>query len=266
MRVSSDLKIPLFRLPLWILTSLLIAFLSLPSVYILLWSIKGTSNIGEFGAASSRWYSAVFHSPDWIYAIIYSIIVAVVSSSIAVISTLLYFYFSMWHRRAYQSLGFLLLLGPLFFPTIVYALALKIAFNSLGFPEWLPLTIGHTILMFPVLYFLFESSNEFIKIEWVFSAVTMGASHTETILKVFGPLLKRQIITAFGIGLLLSFDEIVVASTIIDGARVTVPKKMWDVVNRDMDPTPAVIATLVLGTTILAIAVLRIVRQIRNRH
>ena len=263
---GKSLEVPLLSVPTWVFAGLLLIFVSLPSAYLFLWSVKGTSNVGVLGPFTLHWYSVVFHNPDWGYAAGYSILIALVSSTLSLSSTLMYFYFSIWHRRIYQSFGYLLLVGPLFFPTIVYGLALRIAFNSHGFPEWLPLIVGHTILMFPILYFLLESSNEFIQIEWIFSSVTMGASHWETIRYVVAPLLKRQILTAFGIGILLSFDEIVIASAVIDGSRVTIPKKMWDVVNRDMDPTPAVIATLVLATTMLILVVFRTSQRLREKY
>jgi ABC-type spermidine/putrescine transport system permease subunit II len=242
---------------MWIASIVIIVFVSLPSVYICVWSFKGTTTVGILGPASYRWYDSVFHNIGWAYAALYSIVVATISSALAVSAGLLYFYFSMWHRRYYQTIGYLTLIGPLFFPAIVYGLALRMTLNSHSCPEWLGLIIGHTLLMLPVLFFLLESSNEFVQIEWIYSSATMGASHWEIIRNILAPLIKRPLLTAFGIGMLMSFDEIVIASAVIDSAHVTVPKKMWDVVNRDMDPTPAVIATLLLAVAFIALVLSR---------
>jgi len=137
-------------------------------------------------------------------------------------------------------------MGPLFLPSVVYALALRLTFNANGWPELVPLLVGNVILLFPVQYLLLESANELIKIEWVFGAASMGASHSEILWRIVRPVLRKVLLSSFGIGFLLSFDETVVAVFVIDSANATVPKRMWDAISRDMDPSPAVMSVLVL--------------------
>ena len=230
-----------------------VSFLCLPSLYVIIWSFFGTSTIGTLGAFSLRWYEAIFTSRAWIESFAYSTVLAIISSLIATLSAVLYFYFSIWYQRVYQTLGYVLTVVPLFFPSVIYALALKVTFSPIGTPEWLPLVIGHVVLLIPIQYFLIESSNEQIKIEWIQGAATMGATHREIIRQIVFPLLRRPVFISFGIGLLFSFDEIVIASIIIDSSSTTVPKKMWDTINRNMDPTPAVVATVILFVSICVI-------------
>ena len=223
-----------------------VLLLCLPSMYVIIWSIFGTSTVGILGDFTFRWFKVILTSYDWLKSFLYSIVLAISSSFIATITAVLYFYFSIWYRRIYQTVGYILFLGPLFFPTVVYALALKITFGLLITSEWIQLAIGHITLLLPILYFLIESSNELIKIEWIYGSAIMGSSHREILLHIVYPILKKPISITFGVGILFSFDEIVLASLIIDSANTTVPKRMWDTINRQMDPTPAVIATILL--------------------
>jgi len=253
MEPTSAIRLPLLKPVLWVISVVVLLFLLLPSVYVIVWSVKGTSTVGTLGVFSTKWFALIFESTDWRDSFVYSVFIAFVSSSVATISALLYFYFSLLYRRAYQFLGFILCLGPIFFPSVVYALSLRVTFGSFGSPEWLPLIVGHISLLMPIQYFLIESSNELIKIEWIYGAATMGSTHREVLREIVFPLLSKPIFIAFGIGLLFSFDEIVIASLIIDSANSTIPKRMWDTINRQMDPTPAVVATVILLLSVILI-------------
>jgi len=257
MRFNKHFDLPALRAVLLVISVSLVIFVSLPTLYLVIWSVKGTSNVGTFGSFTTQWYSLILSSKQWRWAFLYSIIVALVSSSISVISALLYFYYSMWFRNIYQSVGYLLLIGPLLFPTIIYGLALRTILNANGFPELSSLIIGHTMLMFPVQYFLLESSNESVRIEWIFSAATMGAGHREIIWRILRPVLRGPILVSFAIGFLISFDEIVIATFVIDSASVTIPKRMWDAINYNMDPSPAVVGTLILLFSLSSIILYR---------
>jgi len=230
-----------------------LVFLLLPSIYLFMWSVMGTGTVGILGHPTSRWFVQIVRDPGWWKSFGYSIVLALLSSTLSLVSCLLYFYFSIWRKRAYQAVGYGLLVGPLVLPTVVYALALRIAFSSHGSPEYLPLVLGHIALLYPVQYFILESGNELLKTEWIYASATLGASHSETITRVLWPVLRTPISLAFGIGLLFSFDEVVVAVFVIDSATATVPKKMWDSINRQMDPTPAVIATLLFLLTVMTV-------------
>lgn len=245
---------PFIKYLLWFFCTIVLLFLSLPSLYVVLWALRGTSTVGELGEFTSMWFAQMFlGSTTWWISFGYSLLIAIVASACATILALLYFYFSLQYHGAYQALGFILSLGPIVFPSIVYALALKTTCTSIGFPEWATLTLGHIVLLIPILYFLIESSNELLNIEWIHSAATMGSSHREILREIVFPILKRPILVTFGIGLLFSFDEIVIASIVIDSANSTVPKRMWDAINRNMDPTPAVVATIILFLSLIII-------------
>ena len=253
MNNSLEIRTTRLKYVLWPLTIVSLLLLCIPSLYVIIWSLKGTSTVGTLGESTFDWYKTIFTSYDWGKSFLYSFLLAISSSLVATTSAVLYFYFSLWYRRAYQTIGYILSIGPLFFPSIVYALALKVTFGPLAAPEWIPLIVGHVVLLVPIQYFLIESSNELIKIEWIFGAATMGATHREILWQIIYPLLKKQIFISFGVGILFSFDEIVLASLIIDSSNATVPKRMWDTINRHMDPTPAVVATIVLFISITTI-------------
>jgi ABC-type spermidine/putrescine transport system permease subunit II len=240
---------------LTVIVLLVVVFLGLPSVYVVMWSLFGTSSVGQLGAFSLRWYGGVLGNRDWLTSITYSLVLAGASASISLLCAVLYFYYGLWFKRTYQTIGYLMLSGPLLFPLIVYGLSLRMTFNASGTPEWVALLLGHTALAFPIQYLLLESYNEAVRLEWVWSAATMGGSHREILWKTLIPNMAGPLFLAFGMGFLFSFDEIVVATFVIDSALATVPKRLWDSINRSMDPVPAVIGTLMLGVTIALIII-----------
>jgi len=82
----------------------------------------------------------------------------------------------------------------------------------------------------------------------------LGASPFQTTLRITLPIIRPGIISAALFAFMFSFDEIVVAIFICGTRTETLPKRMWDSLTYEMEPTLPAISTLILIATIIVFA------------
>jgi len=229
------------------LSAAILFFLLFPVLYAFIWAITGRSGYVSLGDEFTlKWFKEVYTDADWLGAIWHSFVTGILSSSVSLVLVLLYYYYSLWYRKVYKLIGYVLVVVPLFFPLIVYALALKMVSRELAIAEPVSIIVGHIVVIMPIQYLILEGSSEKLKMDWLHSSIVMGATTIEVIRKIVVPNISVTLLIAFGCGFLYSFDEIVISNFIIDSGNVTVPKKIWLAYARDIDPSASVVYSSVL--------------------
>ena len=208
---------------------------------------------------SLRWYQAFFGDPRWMEAMATSTIVAVVSSMLALVLGGLAAYGlgrGSLRGRDWAEGNFM---APLIVPTIIVAIALYLGLARIGLlGSWLGLVVAHTVLNVPlVMMVLGVAIREFdLRIEQV--AWSLGASWGRTIVKVVLPNLAPSVFAAWIFAFIGSFDEVIVTS-FIAGKYETVPKKMFNELILEVNPTITAVATLLIALTVLALAAVALI-------
>jgi putative spermidine/putrescine transport system permease protein len=75
------------------------------------------------------------------------------------------------------------------------------------------------------------------------AALGLGASRWQAIRRVTLPEIRPSIVTAAVLAFITSFDELVVAM-FLAGPQMTLPKKMFDNIRMEIDPTIAAVSVL----------------------
>jgi putative spermidine/putrescine transport system permease protein len=75
------------------------------------------------------------------------------------------------------------------------------------------------------------------------AAEGLGASRLQALRRVTLPILRPSLVSAGLLAFISSFDEVVVA-LFLSGARMTLPKKMFDNVLMEIDPTIAAVSVM----------------------
>jgi ABC-type spermidine/putrescine transport system permease subunit II len=264
------LKIPVLRAVLWLLIVFICLLVVLPSIYLVLWAFAGTETVGVLSPHMSlQWFRRILSDRDWQISLAYSICLAAGASGVGCTVLLFHFYFMRFSTPFFDRLSYVSVLVVVLMPAVAYALALRIVGGLLHVPETELLAAGHLVLVLPLQFFVLESKQEAVNTNLLFAASTLGASHLRSIRFVYFPLMSEALWGAFIVGFFLSFDELVIATFVIDSSFATVPKKLWDQVNRSMDPSPAVISCLAAGaylTTVILVFVLQKLRRFRRAH
>jgi ABC-type spermidine/putrescine transport system permease subunit II len=208
---------------------------------------------------SLRWYETFFGDPRWMDAMWTSTVVAVVSSVAALLLGGLAAYGlrrGTFKGRDWAEGNFM---APLIVPTIIAAIALYLGLARIGLlGSLVGLVVAHTILNVPlVMMVMGVAIREFDpRIEQV--AWSLGASWSYTVRKVMLPNLAPSVFAAWIFAFIGSFDEVIVTS-FIAGKYDTVPKKMFNELILEVNPTITAVATLLIGLTVLALAAVAVI-------
>ena len=212
---------------------------------------------------STRWFDNYFSRPDWVRPTITSFEVAVVAMVLATFAGTLaaigVVRGSFRGKKAMLSL----LLAPLIVPIIVLAVALYYEFARYGLiGTRTGLVLAHTVLAIPYVVIVVSAALERIDFSLEQAAWTLGAGRIAAFWKVSFPLLRPAVIVAALFAFLASFDELVIAIFISGTHATTLPKRMWDGIREEIDPTTAAVAVLLI---VLSMAFLFAAELLRRR-
>jgi ABC-type spermidine/putrescine transport system permease subunit II len=208
---------------------------------------------------SLRWYETFFGDPRWMDAMWTSTLVAVLSSVAALVLGSLAAYGLRRGSFAGRDWAEGNFMAPLIVPTIIVAIALYLGLAKIGLlGSFIGLVAAHTVLNVPlVMMVMGVAFREFdLRIEQV--AWSLGASWGYTVVKVVLPNLAPSVFAAWIFAFIGSFDEVIVTS-FIAGKYETVPKKMFNELILEVNPTITAVATLLIGLTVLALAAVTVI-------
>lgn len=204
---------------------------------------------------SLRWYLAFLNDSTWIDATLRSLKVATATMLLStVLGTMLSFSLV---RGRYPGKAFVnqLSLMPLIVPVIVYSIAVYGWFGKLQLiGEWPAIVLGHTVHAIPFVVIVVTAALRTFDIGQEHAAMSLGASKARAIWHVTLPQVRPSIVSAAFLAFISSFDELVVAM-FLGGSNMTLPKKMFDNIVNEIDPTIAAVSVLqvVLVTTVLVV-------------
>jgi ABC-type spermidine/putrescine transport system permease subunit II len=235
---------------------LLFAFLLLPMVIVALLSFSASPYlVFPPPGFSLRWYHAYFADPIWVDATIRSVKVAVATMvGSTVLGTLLAFSLV---RGRYPGRAVVdqLSIAPLVVPTIVYSVAIYSLFAQLKLiGEWPAIALAHTVHTLPFVVLIVGAALRTFDIAQEQAAIGLGATRLQAILRVTLPQIRPALVSAAFLVFIASFDELVIAM-FLSGSRMTLPKKMFDNIMNDIDPTIAAVSLLQIGLVVIALAV-----------
>src|SRR5882757_314191 len=94
------------------------------------------------------------------------------------------------------------------------------------------------------------------------AALSLGATPTGTFFQVTLPLIRPGVLAGALFAFITSFDELVVALFISGSGAVTLPRRMWDDLLYQIEPTIAAVSTL---TIVLSVALMGCAHMLRKR-
>jgi len=239
-----------------VLSICLIIFLLAPFLVLIPMSF-GSADIAEFPprSFSLEQYKRFLESRPWVQALFTSLRVAVATMALStVLGTLAAFGIVRGRFRGLAAIS-ALLIAPRFVPIIITALAyyaFLVQVRLIGTESGL--ILAHTILACPYVVIIVASNLRGFDRSLEQASRIMGANPLQTTLRITLPLIRPGVISAALFAFMFSFDEIVVAIFVCGTRTETLPKRMWDSLTYEMEPTLPAISTLILVATILVFA------------
>ncbi len=193
---------------------------------------------------SWQWYESYLNDPAWIQATITSVKVAFGTTVLAtILGTLAAFSLV---RGSYPGRAWVdrLVAAPIIVPNIIIAVALYglfARFKLIG--EWYGVMLGHTIYAIPFVVLVVGAALRTFDANQEQAAMGLGASRLKAVWKVTLPQIRPSIVSAAFLAFITSFDELIIA-LFTSGVNATLPKKMFENIIFEIDPTIAAVSVL----------------------
>ncbi len=204
---------------------------------------------------SMRWYIAYIEDPAWIASTLRSLKIGAATMVLAsFIGTLLSFSLVRGRYPGKTIVNQLSLL-PLIVPLIIYSIAVYGLFaqwHLIG--HWQAIVLAHTVHAIPFVVIIVTAALRTFDINHENAAMSLGASRAQAIWRVTLPQIRPSLISAAFLAFISSFDELIIAM-FLGGSNMTLPKKMFDNIMNEIDPTIAAVSVLqiILVTVILLV-------------
>jgi spermidine/putrescine transport system permease protein len=251
---------------------LFLIFLYLPTVMLTIFSFNDSTQVAfPLSGFTADWYTAAFENDQVRKAFWASIRVAGGTAVVATAIALLVSYALARRRLRLKAVVSAFVLVPLVVPTVVLGIALLILFrpNNPVIPIPLGLwavLIGHVVFALPFCVLLLLPRIASIDRRIEEAAFDLGASWLTTFRRIILPLITPALISALLIAFVVSIDEVVVASFLVQD-QVTYPVYLYSGLRVSGQTSVLMpIATVMIVVSFLIVLVAEIVRRVGERR
>jgi putative spermidine/putrescine transport system permease protein len=200
------------------------------------------------------WYEHYLTDTAWMAATGLSLRVAAVTTLGAVVLGTLGAIGLVRITSARKDLLYLMILSPLIVPVIVSAVAIYFLFVQLRLVgSFWAFVLAHTVLAIPVVVMVVAAALRRVDESLERAATILGATRTRAFLAVTLPIIRPSIIAGGLFAFITSFDEIVMALFLAGTTSSTLPKKMWESLRFQIDPTISAVSTLLVVLSLVVL-------------
>ncbi len=248
------------NLPAILYVVLLYGFIFLPVAVLVLFSFQDSRvPIPPFNGPSLKWYAAVFSDARMMDALGNSVVVALLSSGVAVTLGFLAAYALARHRVPLGGLIQGFLTAPLTVSYLIIAMGLLITFNALGVPKsLLTIGIGHVVINLPLCFAIIYSQMGAHQVNVERAARDLGAAEWQVLLLVTVPMLWPALFASFFLSITFSWDEFIIAF-MVSRFDVTLPVEIWSMLRSGLNPKTNAIGSFVFLISVATVLVLELI-------
>jgi len=235
-----------------------LAFLYLPLAVVVLFSFNATNSAASFTGVSLRWYRQLMGNEQILSAFSNSMVLAIVSSLIALAIGCVIGYGMYRHRH--RKLGWLIVLIylPIVLPDIVFGIS-EMAFfvqihrlTGLLQPGLGTMIIAHVTFQIPFVALIVYSRFVGLDPTLFEAAKDLYATPLKRVVHFMLPTIKPALISAFFLSFTLSVDDFVISFFTSGPESATLPIYIWGAIKKGVSPEINAIATLMIAAVAIA--------------
>lgn len=244
---------------------LILLFLYLPIFFVILYSFNESRTTAVWGGFSLKWYEELFRDRNLLEALGNSLVLGVISCvTAAVIGTLGAVGMAKSHLKTKGIVEYVARL-PIMIPEIILGMVFMAFFSLLNLPfGMVTLVIAHTAFCVP--YILMTVKARLVGMDPALeeAARDLGASSARAFVDIVLPLLLPGVLSGSLLAFAMSLDDVVI-SIFVNGPRVnTLPIKVYTQMKFGVTPEINALCTLMLGATLLVLAIWAIVKKLHR--
>lgn len=252
---------------LWVLVAVILIYLVFP-VFIVVPVSFSSAKYLQFPPPgwSLQWYQNYLDRPGWVPATFVSLRVAVITTILATTLGTAASLALVRGRFPGKSAVNSFIVSPLVVPGIIVAIGIyffyaqvKLVGNPLG------LALAHTALALPFVVTNVTATLHGFDERLEYAAMNLGANRWQTFWRVTLPLIRPGVFAGALFAFITSFDELIVALFVSGTGAVTLPRKMWDSLRQEIDPTIAAVSSVLIGVSIVLLFTVEMLRQRTER-
>jgi putative spermidine/putrescine transport system permease protein len=213
-------------------------------------------------ALSLQWFARFFGNLQWQRALLSSLVIGAIA---CVVSTTIGFFAAYAFLRVEfrgKKLLLSVMLTPVIVPSIITAIAMYYLAGKLGLiGNVLWLGLCHAVIAMPIVLLILLAALRAVDPNLERAALGLGSSHTRVFCRVVLPIVLPGVMSAALFAFLASFDELLI-SLFLAGVRAqTLPVRIWNSLNLQVEPTIAAVSAFLIAITALILAAEAILRQ-----
>jgi putative spermidine/putrescine transport system permease protein len=256
------------RLALYVLCGLICLFLIGPIAVIVPLSFNDgsyfTLPIEKF---SLRWYDSFLGDPQWRLALRNSIFIGVLTTIFAtVLGTAATLGLGKLRGRI-RAFLFGIFLAPLVVPVVVSAVGFFYFFARIRLVgTFTGIVIAHVVLAIPFVVSAVAASLAKFDRDLERAGLSLGASPFRVFLKVILPAIGPGVVSGAIFAFITSWDEVVTVIFIASPPEFTLPRKMWNGIRENVNPTLLAVAVVLTVVSIALIGLTGWLRRSRDKR
>ena len=238
------------------------AFFYIPILSMIVYSFNGSRLATVWGGFSTKWYAALFSKADVINALLLSLKIAVVSASIAtILGTMAGIALARYTKFRARTFFSGLVTAPLVMPEVITGISLLIFFIILeNLIHW-PAQRGFTTITLAHITFSMVFVTTVVQARMVQSdrdieeaAIDLGSRPWQVMFDVTLPVISPAILSGWLLAFTISLDDVVISAFTTGPGATTLPLLIWSKVKLGVTPDINALATLMVVTVGLCVA------------
>jgi putative spermidine/putrescine transport system permease protein len=199
---------------------------------------------------SLAWYVELFTESAWMIPVKNSLVIATLSSLVAISIALPLAYFLWRYRVFYARVLFMLGISPFVLPPVITALGFLAFWATVGlYGQMVATIISHAIFFVTLPLVTISLGFESIEREIIEAAQTMGADSKVVFRTVIFPMVRSYMVSGFAFCFVLSLNEYIVAYMVSGFTVETLPIKIFNALRYGYTP---VMASVTVAFVLLA--------------
>jgi putative spermidine/putrescine transport system permease protein len=216
---------------------------------------------------SLRWFTRFFGDVQWQRAMLSSVIIGAIA---CVVSTTIGFFAAYAFLRVEfpgKRLLLSLMLTPIIVPNIITAIAMYYLAGKLHLiGNFLWLGLCHAVIALPIVLLILLSALRAVDPNLERAALGLGSSRLRVFFRVVLPIALPGVMSAALFAFLASFDELLISLFLAGVRSQTLPVRIWNSLNLQVEPTIAAVSAFLIAVTCVVLGVDGVLRHRRGQR
>ncbi|MDB4894674.1 MAG: spermidine/putrescine transporter permease [Firmicutes bacterium] len=241
-----------------IFTAAALLFILAPVLIVVINSFNGVAySVFPPKGFSLQWYANLAKQTSFYGAAVRSVVVAVLSTILAVIAGTMASIVLIRHKLVGANLIKSFFLSPIVLPKMVLGVALFMLFIRIGlFGGLTGLVISHALVSLPFVMAIVSANLQGLDITLEEAAMDLGAGPLRTFFKVVLPQIRVGLMVSALFAFIISFDQVETSLFLVRGDNTTLPIEMYLYLEKWQDPTIAALSTLLILFSVVLVVLL----------